>query len=251
MKSADKILLTFASSEKPIKWLFYGDSITHGAAHTAGWRDYTEIFSERVRTELQRSEDVVIKTAYNGNTTRHLLDNFDWRVRQFQPHVVLIMIGMNDCCVENRQPRVPLEEFRHNLLSLVKQIRGLSSALPILQTTCPILNGMDPKREPYLGKYMAEVREVSKQTQSPLVDHYAYWKRQAGLIRHVPGAWMDDALHPNEKGHRVFAGFLFKKLGIFDVKSKTCKMADPKSPANAKQKRQQEGQTKADHHRNP
>ena len=234
MNSTDKTLLALARSEKPRKWLFYGDSITHGAAHTGGWRDYTEIFSERIRTELQRSEDVVIKTAYNGNTTRHLLENFDWRVRQFQPDVVLIMIGMNDCCVENREPRVPLQEFRQNLLSLVKQIRSPAPALPILQTTCPVLKGLDPKREPYLGQYMAVVREVAKQTQSPLVDHFAYWKRLAGSTEYQPGAWMDDALHPNEKGHRVFAGLLFKKLGIFDAKSKACRMADPKSPANAK-----------------
>jgi len=26
-------------SEKPVKWLFYGDSITHGALYTSGWRD--------------------------------------------------------------------------------------------------------------------------------------------------------------------------------------------------------------------
>jgi len=37
------------SSDIPVKWLFAGDSITHGALHTWGWRDYTEHFSERIR----------------------------------------------------------------------------------------------------------------------------------------------------------------------------------------------------------
>jgi hypothetical protein len=64
MNPADERPRTLLRTEKPVKWLFYGDSITHGAAHTRGWRDYTEIFSERIRTELQRAEDVVIKTIY-------------------------------------------------------------------------------------------------------------------------------------------------------------------------------------------
>ncbi|HEU5326569.1 MAG TPA: hypothetical protein VFU78_00670, partial [Thermomicrobiales bacterium] len=39
---------------EPVRWVFAGDSITHGAAHTIGWRDYTELFGERVRWELRR-----------------------------------------------------------------------------------------------------------------------------------------------------------------------------------------------------
>ena len=54
------------SSPKPLKWLFYGDSITHGAFHTFGARDYTELFSERIRGEMTRAQDIVIKTALSG-----------------------------------------------------------------------------------------------------------------------------------------------------------------------------------------
>lgn len=36
-------------ADRPLKWLFTGDSITHGALHTFGWRDYAELFAERVR----------------------------------------------------------------------------------------------------------------------------------------------------------------------------------------------------------
>ena len=41
------------SRDAPVKWLFTGDSITHGALHTIGWRDYTELFSERVEVSSQ------------------------------------------------------------------------------------------------------------------------------------------------------------------------------------------------------
>ena len=36
------------------RWLAVGDSITHGAVHTNGWRSYPEHFNERVKFELRR-----------------------------------------------------------------------------------------------------------------------------------------------------------------------------------------------------
>jgi hypothetical protein len=51
---------------EPVRWVFSGDSITHGALHTFGLRDYTELFSERVRFEMGRGLDVVMKTAISG-----------------------------------------------------------------------------------------------------------------------------------------------------------------------------------------
>src|SRR5262245_38050003 len=44
---------------EPVTWVFTGDSITHGALHTRGWRSYPEHFAERVRWELKRMRDIV------------------------------------------------------------------------------------------------------------------------------------------------------------------------------------------------
>ena len=40
------------SGKLPVRWIFTGDSITHGGLHLAGWRDYVQLFEERVRWEL-------------------------------------------------------------------------------------------------------------------------------------------------------------------------------------------------------
>ena len=55
-------------TKTPVKWVFVGDSITHGAKHTFGARSYPEIFGERIRWELRRVRDVIINTAISGNT---------------------------------------------------------------------------------------------------------------------------------------------------------------------------------------
>ena len=38
-------------------WVFFGDSITHGALHTYGWRSFPEIFEERLRFEMNHVMD--------------------------------------------------------------------------------------------------------------------------------------------------------------------------------------------------
>src|SRR3954465_1714944 len=83
--------------EHPLTWVFTGDSITHGALHTMGWRSYVEHFAERVRFELKRSRDIVVNTGISGNRMTNLLADAEWRVHRFQPQVVSLMMGMNDC----------------------------------------------------------------------------------------------------------------------------------------------------------
>ena len=73
-------------SEQPVKWIFEGDSITHGALHTFGWRDCTEHFTERIRFKLGRMRDIVIKSLISGHTTCDMLNDIDWRMKQFQSH---------------------------------------------------------------------------------------------------------------------------------------------------------------------
>jgi lysophospholipase L1-like esterase len=211
-----KELLT---SDRPIKWLFYGDSITHGALHTFGGRDYVELFAERVRYELGRTMDVVINTAISGHTTRDLLDSFDWRVAQFRPDAVFIMIGMNDC---NKLNGVDGEAFDSNLRELVRKIDRLS-ALPVLQTTCPILPGRAPRLASRLNDYMDILRTVAAETGRPLIDHTAFWRRYSDS----QFFWMSNDCHPNAYGHRAFAVCLFQALGIYDPSSQTCRLHLP------------------------
>jgi len=206
------------NSANPVKWLFIGDSITHGAFHTFGWRDYVELFAERVRWERGRGADVVINTAVSGNTTRDLLDKFDWRVKQFHPDAVFIMIGMNDCS----ECQVGLDEFEGNISRLLEAVLD-GGAVPVLQTTCPIRIGGAPDREPNLGAYMDVIRRLAVMRRLPLIDHERFWRERMTHSTY----WMSDAIHPNEYGHRGFAECLLRELGIFDPASQTCRLHIP------------------------
>lgn len=216
-----KNVCALLQSEKPIKWVFYGDSITQGAYNTLGWRDYTQLFAERIRFELRRPDDLILNAAYDGSTTRHLLEAFDWRVRSFEPHVVFLMVGMNDCCLEADGPRVPLEEFRKNLAELVQRIRAINSAIPVLQTACPILNELVPERASMYPIYMQALCEMAEALDVSLIDHRTHWLEELPKRVHRLHAWLSDPYHPNEMGHRVFAETIFRALNIYDANSPT------------------------------
>src|SRR2546421_6398893 len=79
----------------PLTWLFAGDSITQGAVHTCGWRDYTQLFKERLG-EVGRNEDVVINIAVGGWRVGALVARVEERILRFGPDVVFLMFGTND-----------------------------------------------------------------------------------------------------------------------------------------------------------
>ncbi len=209
----------YLQSDKAVKWLFYGDSITHGVIFTYGMRDYTQLFAERIRYELGRDKDIVINTASSGDTVKDLVAGFDWRVRQFNPDVLFLMIGINDC--SDKRP-ITFEEFEKGLRELVDMIDELGTKI-IIQTTSPVIHGAAPEREPYFDKYMDAIRRIAKDKDLPLIDHAKYWYENQD--KHF--MWMANSFHPNAYGHQAFVNLLFRELGIYDPESPTCRLFLP------------------------
>lgn len=212
-------LRSILSSRKPATWVVTGDSITHGAAYTFGFRSYPEHFMERVRWELHRLTDTVINTGLSGDTTDGLLSELHGRVLRFRPDVTSIMMGMNDCA----DGGAGREDYRRNLLALVDAVEARASLL-LLHTPNPIRPDADAERTD-LAHYAEIVREVAAERNVLLVDHYESWmaqeQKRAGALR----GWLDgDGIHPNAAGHREFARLCFVRLGIFDPDSLTCKL---------------------------
>jgi acyl-CoA thioesterase I len=204
----------------PIKWVFSGDSITQGAKHTFGYRSYPEIFGERVRWELGRVRDFVINTAISGNTSKDILNDFDWRIGQFSPTIVSLMIGTNDA---SEKKEISPATFRQNNIDLINKIRHLG-AIPILQTPNIIVIEKAKGRE-RINDYITVTREVAAEKKVVLVDHFNYWREKLGatLNEVIVKKWLNDELHPNGAGHIQMAQFLFRKLSIFDPNSFTCR----------------------------
>ncbi len=204
--------------KNPLIWVFTGDSITHGAKHTQGYRSYPEIFGERIRWEMGRVRDIVINTGISGNTTQTILNDFDWRIRQFKPNVVSLMIGTNDCSKKD----ISLDVFEHNLDSLLTMIMDLNS-IPIFHTPNIIIKEKAPERA-RLSEYVSVMQSLAGRKEVILVDNYTYWQNaiQSQGETAIFKKWLNDQLHPNGAGHSEIARLMFKELSIFDPKAATC-----------------------------
>ncbi len=213
----EKIKVLLAAKDKPVIWLFTGDSITHGAKHTKGYRSYPEVFGERIRWEMQRMRDVVINTGISGNTTNNILADFEWRITQFKPAVVSLMLGTNDCIRKG----ITTEVFEQNLETIVTKIRE-SGAVPILHTPNTLIPEKAPDRGAALPLYVPIIRKVAESRNVVLVDNYQYWEDAMKNGTPVYRQWLNDPIHPGETGHQEIARLLFKTLSIFDAKEPTC-----------------------------
>ncbi|MEU9531787.1 MULTISPECIES: GDSL-type esterase/lipase family protein [Streptomyces] len=211
------------NADTPATWVITGDSITHGALHTHGWRSYPEHWTERVRWELgkPKNRDFVIDSGVSGATSAELVAQFAQRVTAFSPHVVSVMIGTNDIATAG----LGLDAYRANLVSLVRSARALpGSPVPVLQSPNPV----DPAKWPgrvLLSQYARVMGEVAAQQNAVFVDHYDDWLTGDG--GQVPLSLLSDGLHPNERGHHRIALKMIKDLRIFEANSQVCSLRIP------------------------
>lgn len=218
MTDFEKISEHFKSEDKqPWIWLFFGDSITHGAAHTHGFRSFPEIFAERIRWELHLHKDLIINSGISGRACTDLLaDDYEHLVRRHHPQVVFVLIGTNDIVRYNDS-----ELFRQYLAELVDRLRSEGS-IPVMQTCTPVLKVEDNEsyilRYNKLPLYNSVIREIAEQKSVILVDHAAHWQKIAPVENSLKRL-LGEAIHPGGAGHLEMAKEIFRTLGIYDADS--------------------------------
>ncbi len=201
-------------SNKPLRWLFAGDSITHGCLHTKEYPRFSEIFEFYLSENPPRRGDLVLNTGVSGATSAECLDYEKEWLFLTKADAAFICFGMNDAVRDN----VSADIFRNNLLHFIRALRE-REILPILQT--PQLS----KRKKYTDPYNDIIRETADREKVLLVDLDEYWK---GHKREVKGM-MSDSVHPDRYGHLQWARLMIKALG-FPERSKvfTVKQSDLK-----------------------
>jgi acyl-CoA thioesterase I len=221
MRNDLELLTRRLAKHESMRWVFTGDSIAHGALHTMGWRDYTELFAERVRWEMSRLRDCVIKTATSGWKITDVETELEACALRYEPHAMSIAVGTNDCYLGADA----VAAFTAAYKRVIARIRAESDAAVIIHTPPPVLP-LDELRSPHLPAYVQAVRDVAASTGAILVDHHAHWTA-AAVERGALAYWLSDAIHPNECGHRAMAHLLLHTLGIADMTSNVGRLFVP------------------------
>lgn len=162
--------------------LCFGDSLTYGTGASQGM-DYPSQLSRRIGRP-------VINAGIPGDTTSTALARLERDVLKRSPRIVLITLGGND--LKNRQDRG--QAFR-NLKTIITAIQGRGALV--------IVGGLDI---PVWGRvFQEQYRKVCEETGAVLVPDAL-----KGLLGNPEK--MSDAIHPNDAGYGIMAGYFHEAI---------------------------------------
>ena len=177
----------------------YGDSITAGYAVRRGFPSF---WKEMLVQKYPGVRIEVINSGVSGDTTMDGLARLDWAVLSYEPDLVTINIGINDCVFG-----LGLEKFEANLVEMIRRIRSGPASEILLLSSQPL------ETLPYdrlVQDYYQAIERVAKEMDVGFVDVYGAWMDRVKAGTPLSSLIIPGLDHPNEAGYRIIAEELMK-----------------------------------------
>lgn len=232
--SVNEKIQKLLTSEKPVTYLFMGDSITHGIV-TQGYDNVPQMFAKYL-DEIGRTDDVVLNTGVSNATIATTLAQIDTRLEQHNPDVVMIMLGTNDTSVRGENTvaangnastnGITVEQFKDRYKELVRKIHeNNAESSVVLRVPCEMIG--DSAHSGYEAKFEAiydvasEMREEIPGLNIVVVNHRQEWLdyrnnvRNDNISRTGAYGWLVDNVHPNGRGNMSMFQQIIRELGMY------------------------------------
>ncbi len=204
-----KIIDALAAGQKVVKVVGFGDSITGVYYHTGGRRAWTEMLGLALQRLYPQAKLEAINAGISGNTSAAGLARIDKDVLSHKSDLVVVMFGMND--VAGNQPAA----FEANMKAIVARCRA--GGAEVVLCTPNAIYDQDPRRP--LGRlrdYAAIVRRLGQELNVPVADCFAVYEAVLARPREF-ATIMSDTIHPNMRGHKLFAETIARTITGQDV----------------------------------
>jgi len=198
-------------TQKHLRIVAFGASNTERHMPQVHWTDVLEV---GLRARFGRKFQM-INAGVCGNCTRRALERFEQDVLSYDPDIVIITFGGNDC---NPLPErlVPEDEYAANMTVIAQKLQQ-QGAIVIFQSYYKmILEEMDPRRAELFVRYMDRLRMLAAEKKWHFVDQYRLFDRIERRYRLFN--LMRDAMHTNENGNMLIGLYL---MSFFDVDFKS------------------------------
>lgn len=172
----------------------FGDSITAGYAVRRGFPSF---WLESLRQRFPDSKIEMINSGISGDTSQDGLSRLDWAVLSYEPDLVTINFGINDCVLG-----LSLEEFEMNLVEMVRRIRAGPDSEILLLSSQPLES---PPYDQRVLDYYQTVERVAKEMNVGFVDVYGAWMKRVQAGMPLDSLILPGLDHPNEAGYRIIA----------------------------------------------
>src|SRR5436190_6181376 len=150
----DAVLKRLASGE-PTRIVCFGDSVTGAYYHTGGERAWCDMLGLAIQRVFPQSHPEMINAGISGNTTAAGLARMEKDVIAKQPHLVVVMFGMNDVA------RASLDDFVGNLSTIVRRSHASGAAVILCTPNTVYENAGRPIAK--LAELSERVRKLAKE----------------------------------------------------------------------------------------
>jgi acyl-CoA thioesterase-1 len=144
----------------------------------------------------------MINSGISGDTSMDGLARLDWAVLAFEPDLVTINFGINDCALG-----LDLEEFEMNFVEMVRRIRAGPNSEVLLLSSQPLET---PPYDRLVQDYYQAVERLAKQMDVGFVDVYGAWMRRVHAGTPLGSLILSGLDHPNEAGYKIIAEELMR-----------------------------------------
>jgi lysophospholipase L1-like esterase len=189
-----------------MRYILFGASIAFGVTdyENGGWAGHLRKFADN-----QEKDNHFTNLAISGDTSRGLLNRLETEARlrirdkPSEEFTIIITIGTNDSRINklDAQNNISEEEFRENMLKLIKIAKKLVKKVVILglfpiyeEKTSPFKEQKYYSNE-RVKRYNDILKECSEQENVPFKNFFPSWKNKN--LKEL----FDDGLHPNKEGH--------------------------------------------------
>ncbi len=177
----------------------FGDSITAGFAVRRGFPSF---WKERLAQKYPDARIELINSGTSGDTTIDGVARLDWAVLSYEPILVTINFGINDCVLGLR-----LDEFEMNLVEMVRRIRAGPASEILLLSSQPLET---PPYDKLVLNYYRAIEQVATQMNIGFVDVYGAWMEHVHQGTPLSSLILPGLDHPSEAGYRIIAEELMR-----------------------------------------
>jgi lysophospholipase L1-like esterase len=123
--------------------------------------------------------------------------------KQFEPNIVIIMLGTNDANIDNNQSDT---NFINDYVKILNEFQGLASKPNVwIVKPPPVFNNTYGINATYFSQHIIpNIEQVSNKTNLQTIDVYS------SLVNHPD--YFIDGVHPNDHGSRVIAKTIYNAL---------------------------------------
>jgi acyl-CoA thioesterase-1 len=177
----------------------FGDSITAGFAVRRGFPSF---WKEMLQKRYPEAGIEMINSGTSGDTTMDGLARLDWSVLSYEPDLVTINFGINDCALG-----LGLEEFEMNFVEMVRRIKAGPASEILLLSSQPLET---PPYDRMVLDYYQAIARVAKEMDAGFVDVYGAWMKRVRQGTPLGSLILPCLDHPNEAGYRIIAEELMR-----------------------------------------